>query len=261
MEIILRPLAKIHTDMQLKVLDIRNEDDVRKWMYIDTPIGVNEHLQWLKKIKEDNTQLVFAVMLEGQAIGIVKATRIDHLHKSADWAFFLSSQGAPQGLGAALEFHFLDFVFGKLNIEKLNCEVIEGNDRVLKLHAKFLFADEGFRTGNIIKNGQRIGVHLLGLTRNAWQEGRDKLLEKYGKSFSRFRISIDWSDSDLSSSDRHPLDEIESARARNNLNWMSILRLVLDLAPEQGALLVSDIRKIDKEIGELTDKLIEKKRP
>ncbi len=140
-------------------------------------------------------------------------------------------------------------------MEKLNCEVIEGNDPVVKLHKRFLFQDEGFRRSNILKEGKRIGVHLLGLTKEDWMAGRDQLSGQYGRIFDRFSISIDWKETDPDEK-KHPLDEIEAARARNNLNWMNILRLVLELSPEHGKALVTDIRNIDKEISELTDKLI-----
>jgi len=85
--------------------------------------------------------------------------------------------------------------------------------------------------------------------------GHWNLHEKYQKVLNKFCISINW-DKTNQDQEKHPLDEIESARARNNLNWMNILRLVLELSPEHGKALVTDIRNIDKEISELTDKLI-----
>jgi RimJ/RimL family protein N-acetyltransferase len=51
-------------------------------------------------------------------------------------------KSARGGLGAAIEASFIDFAFDTLGIEKLNCEVIEGNDTVVKLHKRFLFCDE-----------------------------------------------------------------------------------------------------------------------
>ena len=149
----------------------------------------------------------------------------------------------------------MNFVFNSLDIQKLNCEVIEGNHAVVKLHKKFLFHDEGFRRSDILKSGERVGVHLLGLTKKDWIDGRDQVSDKFNKVLEKFAISIKWNESQPSGK-KHPLDEIEAARARNNLNWMSILRLVLELSPEHGKALVTDIRNIDKEISELTDKLI-----
>ncbi len=120
---------------------------------------------------------------------------------------------------------------------------------------KFLFEEEGFRKSNIIKEGKRIGVHFLGLTKEDWDTGKTDLFEKYKNIFDKFSIAIQWNEANLAGK-KHPIDEIEAARARNNLNWMNILRLVLELSPEHGKALVKDIRDIDKKVSDLTDKLI-----
>jgi UDP-4-amino-4,6-dideoxy-N-acetyl-beta-L-altrosamine N-acetyltransferase len=247
-------LTTLDIESQVKVREIRNEESVRRWMYKDHVIGVNEHLGWIKRLKTDSRQIVFVVMNEvHNPVGIVSVNAIDRLHQKADWAYYLT-QNARGGLGSAIEYSFINFVFDSLDIEKLNCEVIEGNDAVVKLHKKFLFQEEGFRRSNIIKNKARIGVHFLGLTREDWYAGKEALHEKYSSILDKFSISIQWHDPEAHS-EVHPIDEIEAARARNNLNWMSILRLALEKSPETAKPIVVDIKKIDREISDLTEKL------
>ncbi|PCI50454.1 MAG: UDP-4-amino-4,6-dideoxy-N-acetyl-beta-L-altrosamine N-acetyltransferase [Alphaproteobacteria bacterium] len=254
-EIKLVPLAFITTESQLKIREIRNEDNVRKWMFMDHIIKLNEHLGWINKIKTDKSQIVFVIMNEDQCpLGVANVSAIDTINKKADWAYYLT-QNARGGLGSVIEYSFINFIFASLGLQKLNCEVIEGNKAVVKLHKKFLFQDEGFRKSNILKEGKYVGVHLLGLTKKDWDNGKDQIFEKYNKLFNKFSITIEWN-KDNPDKKKHPLDEIEAARARNNLNWMNILRLVLELSPEHGKALVTDIRNIDKEISALTDKLI-----
>jgi UDP-4-amino-4,6-dideoxy-N-acetyl-beta-L-altrosamine N-acetyltransferase len=249
------PLLDLDTETQLAVRDIRNEDGVRKWMYADHTIELNEHLAWINRLKADRNQLVFVVVdREHGAVGVVSLNAIDRQHKKADWAYYLA-QDARGGLGSAIEFALIEFAFDVFGLEKLNCEVIEGNDTVVKLHKKFLFADEGFRRSNIVKDGKRRGVHYLGLTKHDWATGRQAFQDKYQDVLDKFAISFDWNEAQPGGK-KHPLDEIEAARARNNLNWMNVLRLVLELSPENGKALVTDIRNIDREISELTDKLI-----
>jgi UDP-4-amino-4,6-dideoxy-N-acetyl-beta-L-altrosamine N-acetyltransferase len=174
----------------MKVREIRNEEDVRKWMYTDHVIGVNEHLSWISRLKKNDRQSVFVVMDdEHTPLGVVSVNAIDRLHKKSDWAYYLT-KNARGGLGSALEYFFINFIFDSLGIEKLNCEVIEGNDGIVKLHKKFLFQEEGFRRSNIIKCGARIGVHFLGLTREEWCAGKEMLYKKYKSVFDKFDISI-----------------------------------------------------------------------
>lgn len=250
------PLTSLDIESQMKVRDIRNEEGLRDWMYTDHVIGVNEHLSWINRLKKDDTQIVFVVLDESHVpLGVVSVTAIDRLHKSADWAYYLTSKSRG-GLGSALEYSFMNFVFDSLGIEKLNCEVIEGNDAVVKLHKRFFFQEEGFRRLNIVKKGQRLGVHFLGLTMDDWNAGKNALYETYASKFDTFSISVRW-ESPEDGNESHAIDEIEAARARNNLNWMSILRLALEKAPDIAKPIVSDIKKIDSEISALTDKLIQ----
>jgi len=249
------PLICLDTASQMAVRDMRNEKNIRKWMYRDHLIELNEHLAWINKVKSDKSQIFFIIMEAGNSpLGAVGISAIDYLHKKADWAFYLTEK-ARGGLGSAIEYCIINFIFDRLHMEKLNCEVIGGNDAVIKLHKKFLFKEEGFKRSNIIKGGKRRAVHFLGLTHKDWVEGRENIYKKYKKIFDKFSISNQW-DEAVQDSVKHPLDEIEAARSRNNLNWMNVLRLVLELSPEHGKALVTDIRDIDKEISKLTDKLI-----
>ncbi len=246
-------LTSLDTETQLEVRVIRNEENVRKWMYTDHVIGANEHLGWISRLKQDDRQIVFVAMSDDcSPLGVVSVNAIDRIHKKADWAYYLS-ETVRYGLGPALEYAFINFVFDTLGVEKLNCEVIERNDAVLRLHQKFLFKEEGFRRSNILKNGVRIGVHCLGLTKDDWIAGKAHIQDKYTRVFEKFLVSIQWQPGEDTAS--HPIDQIEAARARNNLNWMSILRLALEKSPEKTKPIVAEIKRLDREISTLTDQL------
>ena len=116
---------------------------------------------------------------------------IDRLHLKSDWAFYLDAS-ARGGLGDALVFSIIEFLFNDLELEKLNCEVIETNEAVVRLHNKFGFAEEGFRRENIIKNEKRMGVFFLGLTKNDWLKNRDAVSLKYGKAINKFNLEIEY---------------------------------------------------------------------
>jgi len=149
-------------------------------------------------LKVDARQIVFVVLESGQLpLGVVSVGALDRQHRRAEWAYYLT-ETARGGLGSVLEYAFLEFVFQRLGIEKLNCEVIQGNDAVVKLHQKFLFQEEGFRRSHILKQGQRLGVHLLGLTHEDWRAGRTALFERYHQVFERFQVSIQWNNHEAS---------------------------------------------------------------
>jgi UDP-4-amino-4,6-dideoxy-N-acetyl-beta-L-altrosamine N-acetyltransferase len=189
--VILREITKCTLEEKLAVRDIRNQEGIRKSMYTEHVIGLDEHMAWIEKLEIDTKQIVFTVFLDGLVSGIVAINAWDRQHKKSDWAFYLDSV-ARGGLGAALEFTFLNFSFDVLGLEKLNCEVIETNPNVVKMHLKFGFVEEGFRRSNVIKEGRRIGAHFLGLTKVDWYAKRDELGVGYHALFEKFPIAIEY---------------------------------------------------------------------
>ncbi len=93
------------------------------------------------------------------------------------------------------------------------------------------------------------------MTKENWLAGKAEIQEKYKGVFEKFSVSVQWQPSEETAT--HPIDQIEAARARNNLNWMSILRLALEKSPETAKPIVAEIKRIDREISALTDKLTE----
>ena len=185
-------LKTLSEQLQNNIRNIRNEPDVRKWMYTDHTISSEEHSRWLLNLETTKNNIVFAIIDEtNEPVGVVSANNLDNLHKHTSWGLYLTGT-ARGGLGSAIEYHFINFVFDILGMEKLNCEVLEGNDSVIKLHKKFMFLEEGFKRSNIIKNNTRIGVYLLGLTKNEWVSAKNTLFEKYKKIINKFPTSIEW---------------------------------------------------------------------
>ncbi len=189
--IALRLIGRCTAEQQEALRLLRNHPAIRGAMYTDHIISREEHARWMAGLSGDDRRLVFvALSPEGEVLGLVSVTAIDRLHRTADWAFYLAPE-ARGGLGAALEFHLLEFVFGELDLEKLNCEVLESNPAVVRMHAKFLFREEGFRRSNVVKDGDRIGVHFLGLTREDWKEGRVAVQERIQEVLDRFEITLE----------------------------------------------------------------------
>ena len=51
------------------------------------------------------------------------------------------------------------------------------------------------------------------------------------------------------------IDEIEKIRSKNNVNWMSILKLAFRHAPREASKLVRKVNSEDKKISSLLNKL------
>lgn len=170
------PILNASEFIQNKIRHLRNQEDVRKYMYTSHEISEEEHKLWLDSLKGNKKQSVFVVMLEDEPAGVVSLNNINSVHKHADWAFYIDGMLQGKGLGSRIEFWMLDHAFNEVGLEKLNCEVLETNPSVIKMHQKFGFSIEGVRKKNIIKNGERIDVVLLGITSSEWKTQREKIL-------------------------------------------------------------------------------------
>ena len=51
------------------------------------------------------------------------------------------------------------------------------------------------------------------------------------------------------------LDEIQEIRAKNNKNWMDILRLAFKYSPVQAKMLMGKITEYDRQVSKLTEEL------
>lgn len=170
------PILDLPTDLQAVVRLLRNQPDVRKFMYTAHEISETEHARWLASLQSNPRQQVFVILNEKSAVGVVSLNAINTTHKTADWAFYLDSSVQGKGMGSQVEFWLLDYAFGQAGLEKLNCEVLEINPAVIKMHQKFGFSIEGVRRKNVIKDGQRIDVALLGITKDEWLGQRPNML-------------------------------------------------------------------------------------
>jgi UDP-4-amino-4,6-dideoxy-N-acetyl-beta-L-altrosamine N-acetyltransferase len=189
--ITLRLIEDCTLEQQKEIRNIRNQISVRESMYSDHLISSEEHINWIKSMTTNEKNIVFVILSYAKKVlGVVSLQNYEVKQKKSSWAFYLD-EDVRGGLGAFIEFNFLDFSFIELGLEKLNCEVIESNEPVIKLHKKFYFLEEGLRRSEVIKNHNRVGVILLGLLKEEWLSNREAFLGKYSSIFSKYSIVIE----------------------------------------------------------------------
>ena len=192
-DLFLKPIGSCTQSQQLRIREIRNQPGIRAAMYTDHEIDLNEHLNWIKMVTINPKFLVFAALNKLQVpIGLFQFTELDSLHKKSNfgWYFDEIERG---GLGTAIEYRMIEYAFNSLKLEKLNCEVLEPMTYVVNLHKKFGFVEEGFRRQNIEKNGERLGVVMLGLTKSDWLSNKHEVFEKNRLRIEKFSITVDTS--------------------------------------------------------------------
>lgn len=157
-----------------RVRNLRNSLGVSKHMYNDHLISQEEHAAWVEGLRQSTCDRVMVILYQGKAEGVVALHAIKDRHRTAEWAFYLSEEVQGKGVGAVVEFKLLDLAFYQMGLEKLNAEVLESNLKVIELHQKFGFKLEGVRRANVLREGKRVDVVLLGILPIEWGQNRPR---------------------------------------------------------------------------------------
>lgn len=159
-----RPL--IFDDL-VQVMHWRNHSDVRRFMFTQHEIGLNEHQAWFARASLDATRRLL-IAQEGEThLGFVQFSNVNQ-GGVADWGFYLRPD-APKGSGIKLGWTALKHAFEGLGLHKVCGKCIESNHASIAFHKKLGFQEEG-----ILREQQWIGdtYHTLicfGLIQREWQ--------------------------------------------------------------------------------------------
>ena len=185
----LRPMKTADLDL---VLSWRNKKEIREKMYTTHVISREEHQAWWSRISSDDTCQYFMFEDEGKPLGVVGFSKIDLHNKNAEWAFY-SGDNSVRGIGTRMEIAALDYAFETLELNKLSCEVLESNERVVRFHRKFGFEVEGIYRQQRFRSDKFEDVYRLAIMRKNWLE-RVRPTLVAGGARSKYRAGQKFSD-------------------------------------------------------------------
>jgi UDP-4-amino-4,6-dideoxy-N-acetyl-beta-L-altrosamine N-acetyltransferase len=144
-------------------------------MYTDHIISDKEHAFWMEKVLVDSRVNYQIFEMHGSPIGQVNLVQIDKINTSCYWGFYVGVENPPSGVGSVMEFLAIEYIFEKLLIRKLCCEVFVFNKTVIKLHKKFGFVEEGCLKEHVFKGEKYEDVLSLALFSSQWLEVKSRL--------------------------------------------------------------------------------------
>lgn len=180
MDISLTPLQQ--EDIEL-VRTWRNLPEVAAYMYTSDAITAEQQAAWFTRVANDATSVYWLIEYDGRKLGLASLTGISPTLSSCYWAFYLgdsSVRGA--GLGAKVEFNVLEYVFSTLKLNKLRCEVMTFNDKVIAMHEKFGFRREAYYRQHVKKDGVWQDAVGLALLKSEWESIREGMRTRVYRS-------------------------------------------------------------------------------
>lgn len=144
----------------------RSDPQVYEFFYEFLPISARQQRNWFEKQLTDASEINLVVAnTSGTAIGTVSIYHIDRRNRKAEWGRLIigDSNSRSGGIGAEIEALVLEYSFEHLNLHKLYCEVLTENEKVVSMHKKFGFHEEGLLRSHVFKGGKYVDVMLLSI--------------------------------------------------------------------------------------------------
>lgn len=153
-------LREIEEQDLKKILEWRNSDFVRLNMFSQEIIELNQHYDWFKRMKADESSVWWLYSdLIGRDCGVVYFTDIDYHKGFCFWGFYISPD-SKKGIGKLMANEALREILSKPEINEVYGDVLEFNNRSRAFHEKL-----GFRVEKIFKKKHEINNQFYDVIR------------------------------------------------------------------------------------------------
>jgi RimJ/RimL family protein N-acetyltransferase len=142
-----------------------NSRDQHRWF---DSITVNPNALTLMAHDLKGRKAFLQNVAQSAPIGVFKITGIDWKNQTCDvgWDVFWYARGV--GFGSLLVQAGVDFTFEVLNLRRVDCEILENNLASSKCALSAGFVHEGVRREAVLKCGDRLNSHVLGILHSDW---------------------------------------------------------------------------------------------
>lgn len=170
----LREMDESHLEI---ILTWRNQDFVRKVMYHDEIIPLEDHRQWFQRTLNDKAKVVKILYFDHVPLGLVQF-HSDEKNRRCEWGFYIGEEKRPKGMGKVLGLLGLDFAFNNLGVRKVCGEVLSHNPKSIQFHQAMGFQIEGKLKEHLEKNGEYLDIYLFALFSDQWKVHRGKIVNQ-----------------------------------------------------------------------------------
>ncbi|WP_312390623.1 UDP-4-amino-4,6-dideoxy-N-acetyl-beta-L-altrosamine N-acetyltransferase [Chryseobacterium sp.] len=119
------------------VLSWRNDESIRKWMYSQVPITLENHLNFIELLKIRKDKLYFLVKRNDENIGVFSLVDFDGF--KGELGYYLSPDKHNGNLGVEFYYAILKYCFDCIEIKKIEGFALEENKGANSLNSLFGF--------------------------------------------------------------------------------------------------------------------------
>ncbi|RDU57864.1 UDP-4-amino-4,6-dideoxy-N-acetyl-beta-L-altrosamine N-acetyltransferase [Helicobacter sp. MIT 99-5507] len=146
--------TKLNCNDKLKILDMRNDARVSKYMFFDRKITKKEHFEFIKKLDSTRDRIYFAIKdKKDEILGVISLTNISNL---SAYIGIYTNPNINTSNGNLLMQVIKYIGFKEIGLKQLFAQCLKDNRKALRFYEK-----EGFKeikTNYIKKNNNLIDV-------------------------------------------------------------------------------------------------------
>ena len=156
----------VHDDLE-RVLAWRNHPDVRRYMYTQHEISLDEHQRWFERNLADPSRHLLIFEENHRPLGFVNFNEAGN-GGIADWGFY-AAPDAPKGSGRQLGSTALNHAFSQLKLHKVCGQALAYNQRSIQFHQSLGFQQEGILRDQHFDGERYHHVICFGMLCHEWQ--------------------------------------------------------------------------------------------
>lgn len=162
------------TEDDLKeVLNWRNSERIRSFMYTDHLISMEEHKKWFEGLTLNAGKKALIFEIGRNRSGVIHFSQKDD--RTYEWGFYLGKSDLPRGTGLIMGVLALEYAFEQLAARKLYGEAFAFNQTSVSFHERLGFCKKGTLAKN--KHGRPEDVVLFEFLYENW-DGKDRYFQK-----------------------------------------------------------------------------------
>jgi diamine N-acetyltransferase len=140
-------------------------------------VGLDADLKWYEDYltrRATEVRCVVSMVESGQLVGMVSLTRIDYVHRNAEFNAMVGEREARnEGVGTEATRAMVRHGLFDLNLHRIYVSILRDNVSSIRMCEKAGFREEGTIREGAYKNGRYHDLILMGVLKSEWQaEGR-----------------------------------------------------------------------------------------
>jgi ribosomal-protein-serine acetyltransferase len=175
-DILLRSLQLTDAPELFRAIE-ESRDHLRPWLnWIDSSTKPEHTLQFIEHcVQQQDSQegIVLGIFKNRQIIGEIGMHHWDHTLKKAQIGYWLSQDYLGKGILNRGLLRFLDFLYKKLDLNKIEIHFSVQNKASAKVAERLGFKVEGLVRQSYLRNGILEDLVITGLLRSEWRKSNE----------------------------------------------------------------------------------------